>query len=278
MVQSRSAFLSLFSLCLVFCLGRCCCSSVVFLCLKHDDSGELLCGTVFSSSFFGSEAKPLTIITGVGAHSVNKKSVLKPALRKVLDDDGWLVSEWTAGLVVRGRRGTAWPPLVSFLPNTTMLSFCPVSIITAVLCTSMHDLSSLLFLAVDIFFFCLSMLHIDLCSEYLLSWVIFVVVCISYSWHVALSSALFVMFLLYIYTWLVAVVTRYNCYSILCTYDTLFSLWDLHNPQYTNCTPSWISLFLFRLMDNVRYFIVIHCRRLLIGSNFATKTYIRSFW
>ena len=38
---------------------------------------------------------------------MNKKSVLKPALRKVLDDDGWLVSEWTAGLVVRGRRGAA---------------------------------------------------------------------------------------------------------------------------------------------------------------------------
>lgn len=52
----------------------------------------------------GLEAKPLTIITGSGTHSVNKKSVLKPALRKALDDDGWLVSEWTAGLVVRGRR------------------------------------------------------------------------------------------------------------------------------------------------------------------------------
>lgn len=54
--------------------------------------------------FCGLEAKPLMIVTGSGTHSVNKKSVLKPALWKALDDDGWLVSEWTAGLVVRGRR------------------------------------------------------------------------------------------------------------------------------------------------------------------------------
>lgn len=52
----------------------------------------------------GLEAKPLRIITGRGAHSVNKKSVLKPALRNVLHDDGWLVSEWTGGLDVRGQR------------------------------------------------------------------------------------------------------------------------------------------------------------------------------
>ncbi|KAF8801365.1 hypothetical protein BYT27DRAFT_7226924 [Phlegmacium glaucopus] len=54
-----------------------------------------------------SQAKPLTIITGRGAHSVNKKSVLKPALRQVLHDKGWLVSEWNAGLFVRGRRATS---------------------------------------------------------------------------------------------------------------------------------------------------------------------------
>lgn len=55
----------------------------------------------------GLEAEPLTIITGRGNHSVNKKSVLKPALWKFLDDEGWLVSEWTAGLVVTGRRAAA---------------------------------------------------------------------------------------------------------------------------------------------------------------------------
>ncbi|KAJ3890851.1 hypothetical protein GG344DRAFT_48579 [Lentinula edodes] len=52
-----------------------------------------------------SSTKPLKIITGRGTHSANKISVLKPALRKALVEDGWLVSTWDGGLIVRGKRG-----------------------------------------------------------------------------------------------------------------------------------------------------------------------------
>ncbi|KAK0497351.1 hypothetical protein EDD18DRAFT_1352195 [Armillaria luteobubalina] len=48
--------------------------------------------------------KPLKIITGRGSHSVNQVSVLKPAIRTALIEDGWAVSSWDAGLIVRGRR------------------------------------------------------------------------------------------------------------------------------------------------------------------------------
>lgn len=48
-------------------------------------------------------ARPLKIITGRGAHSVNQISVLKPAIRKELVEDGWAVSGWDGGLIVRGR-------------------------------------------------------------------------------------------------------------------------------------------------------------------------------
>ncbi|KAJ7249553.1 hypothetical protein B0H12DRAFT_1122144 [Mycena haematopus] len=49
--------------------------------------------------------KPLKIITGRGNHSVGQVSVLKPALKKSLEEDGWLVGTWDAGVTVRGRRG-----------------------------------------------------------------------------------------------------------------------------------------------------------------------------
>ncbi|KAJ3916031.1 hypothetical protein F5877DRAFT_47419, partial [Lentinula edodes] len=52
-----------------------------------------------------SSTKPLKIITGRGTHSANNISVLKPALRKALVEDGWLVSTWDGGLIVRGKRG-----------------------------------------------------------------------------------------------------------------------------------------------------------------------------
>ncbi len=52
-------------------------------------------------------AKPLKIITGRGSHSVNQVSVLKPAIRMALIEDGWSVSSWDAGLIVRGRRAGA---------------------------------------------------------------------------------------------------------------------------------------------------------------------------
>ncbi|KAJ3512601.1 hypothetical protein NLJ89_g3418 [Agrocybe chaxingu] len=50
------------------------------------------------------EAKPMKIITGRGAHSAGQVSVLKPAVRKALEEDGWVVGTWDAGLVVRSRR------------------------------------------------------------------------------------------------------------------------------------------------------------------------------
>lgn len=48
-------------------------------------------------------AKPLRIITGRGAHSANGVGVLKPAVRNALVRDGWNVSVWNGGLVVRGQ-------------------------------------------------------------------------------------------------------------------------------------------------------------------------------
>ncbi|KAJ4470141.1 hypothetical protein J3R30DRAFT_3539010 [Lentinula aciculospora] len=51
-----------------------------------------------------SSSKPLKIITGRGTHSNNQISVLKPALRKALTEDGWNVSTWDGGLLLRGKR------------------------------------------------------------------------------------------------------------------------------------------------------------------------------
>ncbi|PPQ71890.1 hypothetical protein CVT24_006864 [Panaeolus cyanescens] len=48
-----------------------------------------------------SRTKPMKIITGRGSHSVNNVSVLKPAIKKALMEDGWSVAMWDAGLVVR---------------------------------------------------------------------------------------------------------------------------------------------------------------------------------
>ncbi|KAJ6568271.1 hypothetical protein DFH09DRAFT_1363043 [Mycena vulgaris] len=48
--------------------------------------------------------KPLKIITGRGAHSAGQVSVLKPALRRALEGDGWVVGSWEGGVSVRGRR------------------------------------------------------------------------------------------------------------------------------------------------------------------------------
>ena len=45
---------------------------------------------------------PMRIITGKGTHSAGRVSVLKPALRSALMEDGWFVTAWDAGLVVRG--------------------------------------------------------------------------------------------------------------------------------------------------------------------------------
>ncbi|KAJ8095084.1 hypothetical protein PM082_010303 [Marasmius tenuissimus] len=47
----------------------------------------------------------LKIITGRGNHSAGQVSVLKPAVRKALVEDGWVVSSWDAGLIVKGKRG-----------------------------------------------------------------------------------------------------------------------------------------------------------------------------
>lgn len=53
-------------------------------------------------------ARPLRIITGRGRHSHEYKTVLQPALRTRLTDEGWLVTLWDAGLTIRGR-STATP-------------------------------------------------------------------------------------------------------------------------------------------------------------------------
>jgi hypothetical protein len=45
----------------------------------------------------------LKIVTGKGTHSVNKVAVLKPAIKKALVEDGWIVGTWDAGLLVCGR-------------------------------------------------------------------------------------------------------------------------------------------------------------------------------
>lgn len=52
----------------------------------------------------GRKAKPLKIITGRGKHSVNQVGVLKPAVKKALVEDGWVVGSWDGGLVVSHRR------------------------------------------------------------------------------------------------------------------------------------------------------------------------------
>ncbi|KAJ6458114.1 hypothetical protein C8R47DRAFT_1163524 [Mycena vitilis] len=52
-----------------------------------------------------SSDKPLKIITGRGTHSAGQVSVLKPAVRRALEEDGWSVGAWDGGLTVRGRRG-----------------------------------------------------------------------------------------------------------------------------------------------------------------------------
>ncbi|KZT21204.1 hypothetical protein NEOLEDRAFT_1139855 [Neolentinus lepideus HHB14362 ss-1] len=50
-----------------------------------------------------SGAKPLRVITGRGNHSANRVGVLGPAVRSALEEDGWHVSSFDGGLVVRGR-------------------------------------------------------------------------------------------------------------------------------------------------------------------------------
>ncbi|EPQ56733.1 hypothetical protein GLOTRDRAFT_75580 [Gloeophyllum trabeum ATCC 11539] len=52
-----------------------------------------------------SPAKPLHVITGRGNHSANRVGVLGPAVRAALEEDGWVVSSFDGGLVVRGRSG-----------------------------------------------------------------------------------------------------------------------------------------------------------------------------
>ncbi|KAJ7173502.1 hypothetical protein C8R46DRAFT_1174927 [Mycena filopes] len=48
---------------------------------------------------------PLKIITGRGTHSAGRVSVLKPAVRRALEEGGWVVGGWEGGLSVRGRVG-----------------------------------------------------------------------------------------------------------------------------------------------------------------------------
>ncbi|KAJ3777649.1 hypothetical protein FB446DRAFT_783989 [Lentinula raphanica] len=80
---------------------------------KERDTIDLHGTTVAEATIIASEilasmncspSKPLKIVTGRGTHSANQVSVLKPALRKALVEDGWSVSAWDGGLVSRHRR------------------------------------------------------------------------------------------------------------------------------------------------------------------------------
>ena len=51
------------------------------------------------------QAKPLNIITGRGTHSTNRIGVLKPAVKSALTGEGWHVSAWDGGLIVKGKAG-----------------------------------------------------------------------------------------------------------------------------------------------------------------------------
>ena len=69
------------------------------LCCHHAGTSSFLCYDYPHKP----KAKPLKIITGRGTHSLNKVGVLKPAVRKALVEDGWVVSSWDGGLVVQPR-------------------------------------------------------------------------------------------------------------------------------------------------------------------------------
>ncbi|KAF4593134.1 hypothetical protein EYR38_008844 [Pleurotus pulmonarius] len=71
---------------------------------KHHDTFRpvpLYCMTNYIKP---NEAKPLRIITGRGNHSVNQVGVLKPAIRKKLQQEHWDVRGWDGGLVVLGKK------------------------------------------------------------------------------------------------------------------------------------------------------------------------------
>jgi len=64
-----------------------------------------ICNFFFATAWRDiAKAKPLKIITGKGSHSLNQVSVLKPAIRKALVEDGWVVGTWDGGLIVNRRR------------------------------------------------------------------------------------------------------------------------------------------------------------------------------
>ncbi|KAG9223900.1 hypothetical protein CCMSSC00406_0004484 [Pleurotus cornucopiae] len=62
------------------------------------------CFAVLHDEIKSNEAKPLRIITGRGNHSVNQVGVLKPAIRKKLQQEHWDVRGWDGGLVVLGKK------------------------------------------------------------------------------------------------------------------------------------------------------------------------------
>ena len=64
---------------------------------------SILCSVILSDLATCFVAKPLMIITGKGTHSANRVGVLGPAVHSALTEDGWNVSKWNGGLVVRGR-------------------------------------------------------------------------------------------------------------------------------------------------------------------------------
>lgn len=91
-VYSAFTFSSLLHLCSVICV-----LSRLFLALL----AVHLCAPCLVLS---GKAKPMKIITGRGTHSVNQVGVLKPAVKKALVQDGWIVGSWDGGLIVRQRQ------------------------------------------------------------------------------------------------------------------------------------------------------------------------------
>ncbi|GJJ11498.1 hypothetical protein Clacol_005731 [Clathrus columnatus] len=54
-------------------------------------------------AFDPSTTRPLKVITGRGRHSIDNVSVLGPAVKDMLENEGYKVSTWDGGLSVRGR-------------------------------------------------------------------------------------------------------------------------------------------------------------------------------
>ncbi|KAK7031622.1 Smr domain-containing protein [Favolaschia claudopus] len=67
----------------------------------------VIVGEVLGEGGWGAD-KPLKIITGRGNHSAGRVSVLKPAVKKALEEEGWVVGTWDGGVILLVWDGTTW--------------------------------------------------------------------------------------------------------------------------------------------------------------------------